>query len=149
MDADFELDESGNARPIREKPRGRGRPVGYSQKRARLAEQGMDDPDADPDDVTGTAIKKARAQARKEEAQAGREEIKLKVEAGEYLPRAAFREACATLLASVAQAMRSIPDNLERKCNLEPEAMALVEATIDSAMGDLALGLEMFTEGEE
>lgn len=149
MQADFELDEGGNAQPIHEKPRGRGRPVGYSQTRARLAAQGIDDPDADPEDVTGTAVKKARAQARKEEAQAGREEIKLKVESGEYLPRTAFRDACATLLASVAQAMRSIPDNLERKCNLDPDAMALVEQTIDAAMGDLALGLEMFTESQE
>lgn len=149
MHADFDLDEGGNATPIPQKPRGRGRPVGYSQTRARLAAEGREDPDADPEDVTGTAIRKARAQARKEEAQAGREEIKLKVESGEYLPRAAFRDACATLLATVAQSMRSIPDNLERKCNLNPDAMALVEKTIDKAMEELALGLEMFTEGGE
>lgn len=149
MHADFELDADGSAKPLRQKPPGRGRPVGYSQTRARMAAQGIEDPDDDPDDTTGTAIRKARAQARKEEAQAGREEIKLKVEAGEYLPRAAFRDACATLLASVAQAMRSLPDNLERKVGLDPDAMQMVEQTIDAAMADLALGLEMFTECEE
>ena len=90
-----------------------------------------------------------RARARNEDAKAGLNEIELKRAQGEYLSRTAFREACATLLSEVAQALRSIPDQLERKHALPPTAVQMVEQTIDNALSTLAGGLELFTGAAE
>ena len=95
------------------------------------------------------AVNFDKARARNEDAKAGLNEIELKKAQGEYLSRTAFREACATLLAEVAQALRSIPDQLERKHALPPAAVQSVEKTIDEALATLAGGLELFTGAEE
>lgn len=144
MHADFDLQPNGEV-----KPRGRGRPPGYSQTKARLMEQSgedlMGDSPAGGEDVTTTAIRKARALARKEEALAGLNELDLKVKSGQYLERAAFREAAATLLSELAQSLRSLPDALERKHALAPKVVQEVERTIDEALEAAAASLEMFT----
>ena len=147
MSIDFELDASCNTTPTSGwggSRKGAGRKKGYSPKKAReleVAEVGAAD---DPEEVTSTALKKAKAVARKEEALAGLNELELKIKSGEYLSRAAYREASATLLAELAQGLRSLPDTLERKFGLSPEALLHVERTIDEAMQAVADGLELF-----
>ena len=131
----FEIPSHGGRRA------GAGGPKGYSKKRAAEMEG---ESSVDGDDVTATAVKKARAVARKEEALAGLNELELKIKSGEYLSRTAYREASATLLAELAQGLRSLPDTLERKFGLSPEALLHVERTIDEAMQGVADGLELF-----
>lgn len=80
----------------------------------------------------------AGAKARKEAALAAKAELDFRVKAGLYLPREAVRTANATAFAAVAQALRSIPDNLERKLGIAPEIADAVGAYIDEAMGDLS-----------
>lgn len=144
MHADFDLLADGQTRPSRGGAReGAGRKPGYSPNRAREMEaEGFD---GDGNDVTATAVKKARAIARKEEALANQAELNFKRDSGEYLSRTAFREACATLLAQLAQGLRSLPDQIERKHSLPPEVITSVEVTIDTSLASLAAGLEMFT----
>lgn len=85
------------------------------------------------------------ARARNESAKAQINEIELKKTAGEYGSRAAFRQATATVLASLAQTLRSVPDNLERKMGVSAEVAEEVGAQIDAALDDLANEFEMLT----
>lgn len=80
----------------------------------------------------------AGAKARKEAALAAKAELDFRVKAGLYLPREAVKTANATAYAAVAQALRSIPDNLERKLGVSPEIADAIGRFIDDAMGDLA-----------
>lgn len=84
----------------------------------------------------------ATAKARKEMALAAKAELEFRVKSKQYLPREAVRSAMATAFQSVAQALRSIPDNLERKLGVSPEVAETVSSAIDEAMGDLAFALE-------
>ena len=156
MDADFDLDKTGKVTPVigRGGARaGAGRKKGYSPKKARQMEAAGEPSEVDDQDestaVTSTALKKARAIARKEEALAGLNELELKIKSGEYLSRAAFREASATLLAELAQTLRSLPDSLERKHSLPPKVVLQVEQTIDDALSSVAAGLSQFVGGLE
>lgn len=147
MHADFDLAPDGSLTPSRGGRReGAGRKPGYSPKNAEALDQLSDADLSDlPDDSTTTAIKKARAIARKEEALANQAELKYKIDSKEYLSRSAFREASATLLAELAQALRSLPDTLERKHHLPADVLLVVEAAIDDALQTVADGMEMFT----
>lgn len=127
---------------------GAGAPRGYSRKKAKEIESGSAEA-VDGEDVTSTAVRKARAVASKAEADAQQAWLDLKVAQKEYLSRSAFREASATLLAELAQGLRSIPDTLERKYGLPPEQVVYVQNTIDAAMQSVAEGLELFTGSEE
>ena len=150
MHADFDLAPDGSLTPSRGGRReGAGRKPGYSPKNAEALDQLSDADLSDlPDDSTTTAIKKARAIARKEEALANQAELKYKIDSKEYLSRSAFREASATLLAELAQ-LRSIPDVLERRFALAPEVVQDMEQTIDEALATVAAGLALFTEVSE
>lgn len=125
---------------------GAGRKPGYSPKEAEalMAETLKAQ---EPSGETRTAVDYAKARARKEAALADLNELDYKVKSGEYIARVAVQEACATLLATLAQALRSLPDNLERRHNLSPEIAEQIEVTIDATLSDLATGLEMFTGG--
>ena len=149
MKADFDLGPDGTVTPSTRGGRreGSGRPKGYSPKRAK--ELNDDDTAVDGEDVTSTAVRKARAVASKAEADAQQAWLDLKVAQKEYLSRSAFREASATLLAELAQGLRSIPDTLERKYGLPPEQVLYVQNTIDAAMQSVAEGMELFTGSEE
>ena len=70
--------------------------------------------------------------------------LELQIETGKYLPRDAYREATATVLATLAQSMRSIPDTLERKHGLPPEALKYIEDTIDEQLSSAAATLALF-----
>lgn len=78
------------------------------------------------------------SRARHEEAKAGREILKLKIETGEYLSRAAYQQANATALAMLTQAIRSIPDNLEREFKLPPEVLEAISEMHDAALENVA-----------
>lgn len=127
MHADFTLGDDGSVFPTRGGARfGAGRkPSGYEKPEV------LKDFDA--------------AKARKEAALADMHELNFKIKSGEYVERAAVREATTTLLANLAQAMRSLPDNLERKFNLATEVAEEVEKVIDATLADVAEGLSMFT----
>lgn len=74
-------------------------------------------------------------------------EFKLAVERGEYLPREAQRQAAATALAVLTQAMRSIPDNVERTLSLEPEVVEAISIQIDTALSDVAAAFRAMSDG--
>lgn len=88
------------------------------------------------------------ARARNETAKAGLNEIELKIKAGEYIARADVQSASATALATMAQTMRSIPDNMERK-GIAQEICATVERIIDDVMAGLSQELQKLSEGGE
>lgn len=83
------------------------------------------------------------ARARHELAKAQRAELALKVATGEYLPRAAYQQANATALAMLTQAIRSIPDNLERQFKLAPEVLDAISEAHDAALNQVAEQLRM------
>lgn len=93
---------------------------------------------------TEDAIDFERARARNEAAKAGLNELQLKINSGEYLARDAFREASATLLAELAQGLRSLSDRIERRHALPPAVILEIEQTIDDALATVASGLELF-----
>ena len=132
MHADFDLSPDGSVAPARSRSGGHGgarpnsgpKPAGYVKP-----------PEGQDYD---------KAKARNEAAKAGLNELELKIKSNEYLSRTAYREASATLLAELAQGLRSLPDTLERKFGLSPEALLHVEKTIDEAMQGVADGLELF-----
>lgn len=129
---------------------GAGRKPGYSPDSAAKIDSGeLDLDDENVSESTRTAVKKARAVASKEQALARHAWLKLRVDEGEYLPRSAFREAAATLLAELAQGLRSLPDILERKYNLAPDQVQLVSNTIDDSLNTMAERLELFTGADE
>jgi hypothetical protein len=84
------------------------------------------------------------ARARNETAKAGLNEIELRIKSGEYIARAAVQTASATALATMAQTMRSIPDNMERK-GIAPDVCVLVERVIDEVMAGLSQELQMLS----
>lgn len=161
MEADFNLGEDGSLDELPEgfrrgfyRPEG-GRRPGYSPRKAkelqdRIAsgeDDGVDDTDEEAANLSASA-RTALAKARKETALAGLNELQLKVKSGEYLSRAAYQEATATLLAMLSQGLRSLPDTLERKCNLPPDALELVEQIIDEGLNEVAQTLALFTEAK-
>lgn len=130
--ADFELNPStGTAEPVT--PRHGGARAGAGRKPGSYVKP--------PE-----AIQFDQAKARNEAAKADLNELEFKVKSGQYLERAAFREASATLLAELAQGLRGLPDKLERKFHLSPQQVQLISDDIDAALASVAAGLELFTE---
>jgi phage terminase Nu1 subunit (DNA packaging protein) len=82
------------------------------------------------------------AKARKEVAQASKAELEFRIMDGQYLPRESIRSALAEAYQAVAQSLRSIPDNLERKLGVTPDIAEVVSTAIDEAMGELAYSME-------
>jgi len=82
------------------------------------------------------------AKAREKVAQAAKAELEYRIKIGQYLPREAVRSALAEAYQAVAQSLRSVPDNLERKLGITPEVSELVSTAIDEAMGELAYAME-------
>lgn len=85
------------------------------------------------------------ARARNELAKAELNELEVKTKTGEYGSRAQFRQASATAIAALAQTLRSIPDNLERKLGVSADVAGEVGVLIDNALNDLASEFEMMT----
>lgn len=78
------------------------------------------------------------AKARNERAKADLNELEYKIKSGQFLPRVAIQQAAATTIASFAQSVRSIPDNLERTLGVSPEVAEAVGRALDAALEDLA-----------
>ena len=131
MHADFELEPDGS---VRKSGRGGFRP-GSGRK---------------PNDYVKPeqVVDFETARARNEKAKADLNELEYKVKSGEYVARAAVQQAAATMLASIAQTLRSIPDTLERRVNLSPDTAELVGVEIDAILEGLGDELRMLA-GEE
>lgn len=75
--------------------------------------------------------------ARHEAIKADSAELELSIKRGQYLARDPIRSAAATAVAAIVQALRSLPDNLEREFSLEPEVVESISMRIDEALADL------------
>src|SRR5574344_1261026 len=161
MHADFDLSPDGDLvervvrKPFTPPPQNKGgRPHGYSPKKAaevkaRMEAGELDDVDpASEDGQMATSVKHAIAKARKETALADLNELEFKIKSGQYLPRSAYREATATLLATLSQGMRSLTDTLESKFGLAPEVLEQIDAQVNESLNNIAETLAMFA-GEE
>jgi hypothetical protein len=84
----------------------------------------------------------ATARARKESAAAAMAELQYRIKSSEYVSRDSVQAAVASALAAMAQSLRSIPDNIERKIGVDPEVAQEVGFLIDEAMDSLADELE-------
>jgi phage terminase Nu1 subunit (DNA packaging protein) len=84
-----------------------------------------------------------RERARNEKAKADLNELDFKVKSGEYVPRESVQQAAATLLSTLAQTLRSLPDKIERKLNASAEITELIEQEIDACLEDLSKDLQM------
>lgn len=69
-------------------------------------------------------------------------EFELGVKQAQYLERAAVRQAAATVVSMFTQALRSLPDDLERECGLDVAVSELVAIKVDEALSQLATGLK-------
>lgn len=134
MHADFDLDEHGNTHP-RVNGLGGARP-GAGRKPA-----GYQKP---PE-----AVEFDRERTRNERAKADLNELEFKIKSREYVPRAAVQQAAATLLASLAQSLRSLPDTLERKFNLPPNVTERIGMEIDFQLESISEDLKMLTSGDD
>lgn len=85
------------------------------------------------------------ARARNESAKADLAELDFRRKSGEVVDRGAVRQASAHAWASAAQALRAVPDMLERKCGLAPEQAEAAAAVIDAVLNDLADEFELMT----
>lgn len=65
---------------------------------------------------------------------------------GELVERADVRQASATAFSIIAQALRGIPDNLERRLGIAPEVAEEIGLLIDEALGALADELQAMHE---
>jgi hypothetical protein len=89
------------------------------------------------------------ARARNEAAKADMAELEYQIKSGQYVSRDAVKQACATAFASLAQGLRTIPDNLERKLGLGGEACEAVGEIIDEALANLSGEFELMTGSQE
>lgn len=87
------------------------------------------------------------AKARHESLKADLAELEVRKRQGELVERVAVQSAAATALATLAQALRSIPDALERELNLAPDVAERVGAMIDATLDDLADTFTMMSGG--
>lgn len=85
------------------------------------------------------------SRARNEAAKADLNELEYKIKSGEYVEREAVKQAAATALAAIAQALRSLPDTLERKLNASPEVTELIGAEIDACLESLSEDFALMT----
>ena len=93
-------------------------------------------------DAEGDYLDYAVAKAQKETYQARMAELDFNVKSGKFVSRDSVRAACAAAFAAIAQTLRSIPDNLERRVGVSPEVAQEVGNLIDDSMDELSLELE-------
>ena len=80
----------------------------------------------------------AEERRRHEAARATAREIENRVRAGELLEKHDVEVAATRMHAAIAQFLRSLPDDLERKCALPPAAVEVLEQAIDAATVELS-----------
>lgn len=133
MHSDFELSPNGETIPS-------GRSWGGARENAGRKPAGYVKPEH--------VVDFEKERARNEKAKADLNELEFQIKSGQYVPRDAVRQAAATAFASVAQSLRSIPDSLERKINLDPGIAEKVGEVIDEVLDSLASDLEMMTNDD-
>jgi phage terminase Nu1 subunit (DNA packaging protein) len=89
-----------------------------------------------------------RERAEHERVKREQRELKLAIERGEYVSRAAVRQASATALSLLTQAIRSIPDNCERQFALPPDVVEGMQRQIDDALSEVALAFRAMSPEE-
>lgn len=82
------------------------------------------------------------ARARKEAWQAKTVELDYHIKQGSFVDRDEVRQVCATAYAALSQALRSIPDAMERREGISPDIAEKVGIVIDEILGDLATAFE-------
>ena len=70
------------------------------------------------------------------------------MKSGQYVDRAVVVQVVSTAYAAIAQTMRSIPDNLERK-GVAPDVCEMVGYHIDDTLNDLADQFKMLSGSED
>ena len=148
MNSDFELLQDGSIRLESAggalhggARRGAGRP---RKTTPRPVDIDIDEGDVDDDQEAELLTKRhyEAARARNELAKAQMNEIALRVQTGRYVARSAVERASATILATLAQTLRSIPDSLERK-GIPPDVCVMVEDIVNDALNETANDLEL------
>ena len=130
MRADFDLSEDGTLRAASH--------GGHGGARANSGRKSPGHVKSDDDTNYGAA------RARKEAALADLHELDFKVKSGEFVARGAVRQASATIVANLAQTLRSVSDNLERR-GIAPLVCAQVDEAINEALADAARDMEMMS----
>lgn len=87
---------------------------------------------------SGAQVDFERERADHERVKREQREFKLAQERGEFVSRAAVRQASATALAVLTQSIRSIPDNCERQLALSPDVVELIEKQLDAALSEVS-----------
>ena len=151
IDADFDVLPDGRAVPLKSRTRGGARPgagrpkkTDYSKVISEAELFGEEPPE--PPAQQSNASRFDVAKTRKEEALANIHDLNFKIQSGAYLPRDAYREATATVLAAISQSLRSLPDAIERRHSVPPKVLQEIEATIDQVLAEAAENLALFTE---
>lgn len=80
-------------------------------------------------------------------AKAALAEIEVRRRSGELLERAAVQVSAMRLHSTMAQFLRSLPDDLERTCGLSPSTVVALELRIDAAGLELARQIEAALRG--
>lgn len=86
----------------------------------------------------------AKAKAKHEVYRANLAELDFRKRQGELLERADVETASARLHAFLAQSLRNLPDDLERRCGLSGEAVQFVQDYIDALTTDIRAKLNEF-----
>lgn len=149
IDADFDVLPDGRAVPLKSRTRGGARPGAGRPKKTDYTQSeedlfGEDLPDSAPGQSNASRFDLAKT--RKEEALANIHDLNFKIQSGAYLPRDAYREATATVLATISQSLRSLPDAIERRHSLPPKVLQEIESTIDQILAEAAEHLALFTD---
>lgn len=87
-------------------------------------------------------IKYTKSRADHEAFKAANARLDYEVKIGKYVLREDVRTSLSVVFAAISQNLRSIPDNLERRIGLSPEAISHVSIEIDEIMDNLADELE-------
>lgn len=93
--------------------------------------------------ATRDRINLTREKGRHEAIKANMAELEYRKAIGEVVARAQVQKASATMLATLAQSLRTLPDTLERKYALAPEVAEAIGRDIDDALDQAANLFEM------
>jgi hypothetical protein len=85
----------------------------------------------------------AVARARKEAWAAKTIELDYRIKQDEYVHREQVQQVCATAFAALTQALRSLPDALERREGVTPELAGRIAIAIDDTLSALAIDFEV------
>lgn len=87
----------------------------------------------------------AKARAKDMAFRAQQAELDFKISSGQFISRAEVRQSCAQAFSAIAQTIRSLPDNIERRLGISPELAEEIQILLDEALNALADDLERMT----